>query len=148
MKLKTEISIKLCIYMNFRTVLFKFLETGTSDLTFMGRDQELNWIAFSLYPLSFFPYSPLNHQKNEKNNEKKYIFKMYSNSGTNKRFCKPTLPITFLTNRPYLPPPPLLPQLGWLARKNLINYRYWTRRTADVEPCATVLRYNTKLVVY
>ena len=24
----------------------------------MGRDQELKWLAFSLYPLSFFLYSP------------------------------------------------------------------------------------------
>ena len=41
------------------TVLYQFLETGTSDITFMGRDQELKWLAFSLYPLSFFLYSPL-----------------------------------------------------------------------------------------
>ena len=26
----------------FDTVLYQFLETGTSDITFMGRDQELN----------------------------------------------------------------------------------------------------------
>ena len=42
----------------FDTVLYQFLETGTSDKTFMGRDQELKWLAFSLYPLSFFLYSP------------------------------------------------------------------------------------------
>ena len=24
----------------------------------MGRDQELKWLAFSLYPFSFFLYSP------------------------------------------------------------------------------------------
>ncbi len=29
----------------FDTVLYQFLETGTSDITFMGRDQELNWYA-------------------------------------------------------------------------------------------------------
>ncbi len=43
---------------NSNTVLYQFLETGTSDKTFMGRDQELKWLAFSLYPLSFFLYSP------------------------------------------------------------------------------------------
>ena len=26
----------------------------------MGRDQELKWLAFSLYPLSFFLYCPFN----------------------------------------------------------------------------------------
>ena len=29
-------------------------------MTFMGRDRELKWLAFSLYPLSFFLYSPFN----------------------------------------------------------------------------------------
>ena len=43
---------------NFNTFLYQFLETGTSDKTFMGRDQELKWLAFSLYSLSFFLYSP------------------------------------------------------------------------------------------
>ena len=43
---------------NFNTVLYQFLETGTSDKTCMGRDQELKWLAFSLYPISFFLYSP------------------------------------------------------------------------------------------
>ena len=43
---------------NFNTVLYQFLETGTSDKTVMGRDQELKWLAFSLYPLLFFLYSP------------------------------------------------------------------------------------------
>ena len=27
----------------------------------MGRNQELKWLAFSLYPLSFFLYSPFKH---------------------------------------------------------------------------------------
>ena len=45
---------------NFNTVLNQFLETGTSDKTFMGRDQELKILAFSLYPLSFFLYCPFN----------------------------------------------------------------------------------------
>ena len=30
-------------------------------MTFMGRDQELKWLAFSLYPHSFFLYCPFNH---------------------------------------------------------------------------------------
>ena len=30
----------------FDTVLYKFLETGTSDNSFMGREQELKWLAF------------------------------------------------------------------------------------------------------
>ena len=40
----------------FDTVLFQFLETWTSEITLMGHDQELKWLAFSLYPLSFFLY--------------------------------------------------------------------------------------------
>ena len=47
---------------NFNTVLYQFLE---SDITFMGRDQELKWFAFSLYPLSFFLYSPLKMSKGQ-----------------------------------------------------------------------------------
>ena len=38
------ISILNCLYMNFRInlkVLYQFLETETSDITYMGRDQEL-----------------------------------------------------------------------------------------------------------
>ena len=50
---------------NFSTVLYQFLETGTSDKTFMGRDQELKWLAFGLYPLSFFLYSPFNLYKSK-----------------------------------------------------------------------------------
>ena len=42
----------------FDTVLYQFFEIGTSDITFMSRDQELNWLAFNLYALSFFLYSP------------------------------------------------------------------------------------------
>ena len=45
--------------MNFRIVLYQFLETGTSDKTFMGRDQELKGLAFSNIPPFIFPlYSP------------------------------------------------------------------------------------------
>ena len=47
---------------NFNTVLYQFLETGKSDITFMGRDQELKWLAFNLYPLSFFLYSPFKQE--------------------------------------------------------------------------------------
>ena len=43
---------------NFNTVLYQFLEAGILDITFMGRDQELKELAFSLYPLSLFLYSP------------------------------------------------------------------------------------------
>ena len=45
---------------NSNQVLYQFLEIGTSDKTFIGRDQELKWLAFSLYPLSIFLYSPFN----------------------------------------------------------------------------------------
>ena len=45
---------------NFNTVLYQFLKIGTSDITFMGHDRELKWLAFSLYRLSFFLYSPFN----------------------------------------------------------------------------------------
>ena len=57
----TALSFVLHIYeflYKFDTVLYQFLETGTSDITFMGRDQELKLIAFSLYHLSFFLYTP------------------------------------------------------------------------------------------
>ena len=43
--------------MNFRinlTVLYQFLETETSDITYMGRDQELKRLAFyTLFHFSF-----------------------------------------------------------------------------------------------
>ena len=57
----------------FDIVLYQFLETGTSDITFMGRDQELKWLAFSLYPLSFFLCSPF------KVNELSYCKKLFFN---------------------------------------------------------------------
>ena len=44
---------------NFNTVLYQFLETGTSDITFMGRDQELKRLAFSLYRFHFSFTVPL-----------------------------------------------------------------------------------------
>ena len=40
------------------TQFYQFLETGTSDRTLMGLDQLLKSLGFSLYPLSFFLYSP------------------------------------------------------------------------------------------
>ena len=52
--------MKLFIYefsYTFDIVLYQFLEKGTSDITFMGRDQELKWLAFSLCPL--FPLQSL-----------------------------------------------------------------------------------------
>ena len=54
-----------CIYIyefsyKFDKVFYQYLETWTSDITFMGRDQEPKWLlAFSIYPLSFFLYGPL-----------------------------------------------------------------------------------------
>ena len=46
-------------------------------MTFMGRDRELKCLAFSLYPLSFFLYSPFNIEDSAKMlalklNEKKF----------------------------------------------------------------------------
>ena len=58
---KPTISIQIVniwIFYKFDTVLYQFLETRTSDIIFLGRNQELMWLAFSLYPLSFFLYSP------------------------------------------------------------------------------------------
>jgi len=43
---------------NFDTVLYQFLETGTSDRTLICLNQLLRFSDFSLYPLSFFLYSP------------------------------------------------------------------------------------------
>ena len=42
----------------FDTVLYQFVETGTSERTLMGLDQFLKCLGFSLNPLSFFLYSP------------------------------------------------------------------------------------------
>ena len=42
----------------FDTVLYQFLETGTWDRTLMGLHQLLKCLGFSLYPFSFFLYSP------------------------------------------------------------------------------------------
>ena len=60
--LKPTISIRNCIYefsYKFYTVLYQFLETVTSDITFVGRDHELKWLAFSLYPFHFSFTVPL-----------------------------------------------------------------------------------------
>ena len=48
----------------FDTVLYKFLQTGTSDKCLIGIVQLLRFSGFSLYPLSFFLYSPVKHFKN------------------------------------------------------------------------------------
>ena len=40
------------------TVLYQFLEKGTSDRTLIGFDQLLKSLGFRLYPLSFFFNSP------------------------------------------------------------------------------------------
>ena len=45
---------------NFDTFLYQFFETGTSDGTNIGHDQLLKILDFSLYPLSFYLYSPFN----------------------------------------------------------------------------------------
>ena len=45
----------------FYTVLYQFLETGKSDRTLMGLDQLIKCLGFSLYPVSFFLYSPFNY---------------------------------------------------------------------------------------
>ena len=39
---------------NFDTVLYKFLKTGTSDLTYIGPDQLLRCLGYNLYPISFY----------------------------------------------------------------------------------------------
>jgi len=49
--------ITVLVY-NFDTVLCQFLETGTSDRCLIGIVQNLRFSGFSLYPLSFFLYSP------------------------------------------------------------------------------------------
>ena len=48
----------LHIHVFFYTVLRQFLETGTSDRCLIGIVQLLRFSGFSLYPLSFFLYSP------------------------------------------------------------------------------------------
>ena len=47
---------------NFDTVLYWFLETGTSDRSLICIVQRLRFSGFSLYPLSFFLYSPSKFQ--------------------------------------------------------------------------------------
>jgi len=69
-----------CIYMNFRINLTQFyinlsrqfLSDVPSDITFMGREQELKWIAFCLY-LSFFLYSPFKGTVNSDCNDFLFI---------------------------------------------------------------------------
>ena len=60
---KPTISIQNSIFLNFRVNLIQFFVNFSrqehDDITFMGCDQELRWLAFSIYPLSIFLYSPL-----------------------------------------------------------------------------------------
>ena len=61
---------------NFVTVLYQFLETGTSDRTNIGHDQLIKILDFSLYPQAFYFYitvssnTPLKHffRSNTSNN--------------------------------------------------------------------------------
>ena len=46
------------IFQKTLTVLYQFLETGTSDKTLIGLDQILKWLGFSLFPPSVFLNSP------------------------------------------------------------------------------------------
>ena len=43
-------------FYKFDTVLYQFLEIGTSDRTFMVRDQQLKRLAFSLFPPFHFSF--------------------------------------------------------------------------------------------
>ena len=54
---------------NFDTVLCQFLETGTSDRCLIGIVQLLRFSGFSLYPLSFFLYSPFKESLFEENEQ-------------------------------------------------------------------------------
>jgi len=59
----TNFFIQLHIYefsYKFDTVLYQFLETGTSDSCLICIVQRLRFSGFILYPLSFFFYSPCN----------------------------------------------------------------------------------------
>ena len=47
--------LKYKFFYKFDTVLYQFFETGTSDRTLIGLQKCL---GFSLYPLSFFHYTP------------------------------------------------------------------------------------------
>ena len=46
------------VWYNFDTVLYQFPETGTSDRCLIGLNQLPRFSGVSLYPLSFFLYSP------------------------------------------------------------------------------------------
>ena len=64
----SAVSLPRVFFCKFDTVLYQFHETGTSDRTLIYLDQHLKWLGFSLYPLSFFLYSPFN---------KKYLASLY-----------------------------------------------------------------------
>jgi len=44
---------------NFDTVLYQFLEIGTSEWTLIGLDQLQKFLGFSLHPAFYFPLLPL-----------------------------------------------------------------------------------------
>jgi len=52
------ITYKYEFWYNFDTVLYQFLETGSSDWTNIDQDQRLKFLGFILYPLSFKLSSP------------------------------------------------------------------------------------------
>ena len=54
------------IWYNFDIVLYRFLETGTSDRRLICIVQNLRFSGFSLYSLSFFLYSPFKFIRNAK----------------------------------------------------------------------------------
>jgi len=60
---------------NFDTVLYQFLETGTSDRCLICLNQLPRFSGFRLYPLSFFLYSPFNTEQLEVSLE--FRFKVY-----------------------------------------------------------------------
>ena len=58
-----RISYIFTFWYNFDTVLCQFLETGTSDRCIIGIVLLLRISGFSLYALSFFPFSPFKEEK-------------------------------------------------------------------------------------
>ena len=68
------------IWYTFYTVLYQFLETGTSDRCLIYIIINLRFSGFSLYPLSFFLYSPF-----------KINIYFSSNKFLSKQICLPKL---------------------------------------------------------
>ena len=98
--------LRVSLY-KFDKVVNQFLEIGTSDITFMGRDREreLKWLAFSLYPLSFFLYSPFNLEIKKKSgssiNPDIHHSKVPSSDTTNSSLIRPPCQKTKTVNRLY-----------------------------------------------